>query len=34
MISENAAENALPSDVLAHIAQQCIDTEWWDNNAT
>ncbi len=30
----DAAVNVLPSDVLARIAQQCIDTEWWDNSAT
>ncbi|MDG1895005.1 MAG: hypothetical protein P8J37_08855 [Fuerstiella sp.] len=30
---ENAAANALPSDILARIAQECVDTEWWDNNA-
>jgi hypothetical protein len=34
MIIENAAANVLPSDVLARIAQECVDTEWWDNNAT
>ena len=28
---ENAVANALPSDVLARIAQECVDTEWWDN---
>ncbi|MCP4784572.1 MAG: hypothetical protein GY903_10845 [Fuerstiella sp.] len=31
MMIENAAVNAIPSDALARIAQECIDTEWWDN---
>ncbi len=31
MMIENAAANTLPADVLARIAQECIDTEWWDN---
>ena len=31
MMIENAAANALPSDVLTHIAQECVDREWWDN---
>jgi len=34
LMIENAAANALPSDILTRIAQECIDAEWWDNTAT